>query len=174
MVTYNVHIGNAHLLDDALKEKTKRNILIEGLKLEEVDRMTALFPSFKELEEELNPIPEPNDIAVIMLLDKYNEGIKIVTRDIVYSEDIKEIYDRDSIKNWTIDYLKKHPTDIRLFDGIRATYSTIYGKNDIEYSEQKVEYSIHAYFNNAGYSTYRKTYFTLKSIDIEKYKNKNK
>ena len=165
MRTYNVHIGDVHLLNEALNDVTKRNIIIEDQKLEDLDRKTALFSSFKELEEELNQVPGLNDAAVIILLDKNNKGLKIVTSDIVYADDMILIQDKDSIKEWTLDYLKKNPSDIRWFNGIKAVYKKRYGDEDREYSEEKVISSIYAYFNNADYSVYRNTYFALKAID---------
>lgn len=168
MKTYNLHIGNVHLLNEALVEKRgKRNILIGENTLEELDRKTALFPSFKELEEELNEVQGPNDVAVIMLLDDYNNGIRIVTSDIVYTKDKKEIDNRDSIRLWTIEHLKKYPIDIKEFDGIKEVYKNIYGNKDREYSEQKIVNASRAYFNSAGYKAYRDTYFVLKSLTPE-------
>ena len=166
MRTYNLHIGDKHLLNEALNEiRGKRNILIEGETIEEVDKRTALFPSFIELEEELNEVQGPNDTAVILLLDEYNKGIKIVTSDIVYTEDLKQIKDKDSIKAWALDYLRKNPSDIVQFEGIRSAYKTKYGNEDREYSEEKVVSSVYAYFNNANHLAYRKIYFELKAID---------
>ena len=81
MRTYNLHIGDKHLLNEALNEiRGKRNILIEGETIEEVDKRTALFPSFIELEEELNEVQGPNDTAVILLLDEYNLVERIFTK----------------------------------------------------------------------------------------------
>jgi len=166
MTLYNLHVGNAHLIGEVRYDIRKRNVLIEGQSLEEVDKRTALFPSFKELEEEINQIKGPNNAAII-IIDEGNELGTGIISDIVYSEDIKEIDNRDNIRQWTIEHLKKYPIDLVNFEGIYATYKTNYGIDDREYTEEKLINTVYAYFNNAGYKKYRDVYFELIALSPE-------
>lgn len=167
MAIYNFHVGNVNLLNEALYNKKERNILIEGESLEDIDRRTALFSNFADIQEELNMFHTDKDAGVIIVDYDINDlsKSKIMRSDIVYMDDKKQLDNRDNIRLWALEYLRNNPYHIREFDGIMATFKNLFGSDDSNYTNDKVVYAVSAYFNNASYCDYRDVYFVLKYLN---------
>ena len=61
MRTYYLNVKNkndkeSYTLEESLRDKNKRKVLMMGYTIEELDKKTGLFPSFAELSEELNEV----------------------------------------------------------------------------------------------------------------------
>lgn len=165
-----------HTLEEQLRDNSKRRVIMMGETIEELDKLTAMFPSFerlnKELKEAHNSSIDACDPIIIVDPDDTDLSKSYAIFDIVYEEDKKILDDRDNIKLWLLEYLKQNPEDISRFKGIRNIYQNKYTdefKKGIV-NEDIIKRIVLGYFENEGYKKYRDIYFELKNLDRSKVK----
>lgn len=183
MRTYYLNVKNkddnpSYTLEESLRDKNKRKVLMMGYTIEELDRKTGLFPSFEELSKELNEVynstKEMYDPIIIVDEDDKDLSKSYPLYDIVYENDLKVISNPDYIKLWLEEYLIKNPEDIYRIKGIRNIFQNKYNeefkKGIVE--EKTITQIIHSFLANPSYKKYRDLYFALKVLD-EKREVKN-
>lgn len=165
-----------HTLEEQLRDNEKREVIMMGGTIEELDKLTSLFPSFEVLNEELKEAHNSNidvcDPIIIVDPDDKDLSQSYAIFDIVYEEDKKILDDRDNIKLWLLEYLRQNPEDISRFKGIRNIYQNKYTdefKKGIV-NEDIIRRIVLGYFENEGYKKYRDIYFELKKLDRSKVK----
>lgn len=166
-----------YTLEESLRDKNKRRVVMMGYTIEELDKKTGLFASFKELSEELNEVhnsdQEMNDPYIIVDEDDNDLSKSYVIYDIVYEDDKKVIDNPDYIKSWLLEYLKKNPDDIYRIKGIRNIFQNKYNEEFTKgiINERTIEQIVYGYLENPSYKKYRDIYFTLKTLDRTREKN---
>lgn len=166
-----------YTLESSLRDRRKRGTLMARETIQELDKLTALFDSFEDLNEEFKTVHGSNkdmfDPLIIVDVDEKDLSKSYAIFDIVYSADKKQLDDPDNIKLWLLEYLKKNPKDISRFKGIR----NIYGNKYVEefekgiVTEDMINRIVLSYLSNPTYKKYRDIYFTLKRLDKSKVKS---
>lgn len=176
MRTYYLNVKNkddnsSYTLEESLRDKNKRRVLMMGYTIEELDKKTGLFPSFNELSEELNEAYNSNKelIDPIIIVDEDDKDLSksYPIYDIAYEEDIKTLSNSNYIKIWLEDYLTKNPQEIYRIKGIRNIFQNKYTEEFKKgiIDERTISQIIYAYLSNPSYKKYRDIYFTLKALD---------
>lgn len=172
-VTFSGSEKEKYSIEEILRDRAKRShVLSVCSSIKELDEQSSIFTSFENMNEELNRIYEKNiklyrPFIIFDKSDDLSESKAIY--NIVYSEDYKEIENADNIKLWTIDYLKKNPSDIEEFYGLRTIYANKH-KGEI-LTGDLIKQMVNSYFEGYDYSKVRNAYFTLKRLDGKEKKN---
>ena len=85
MRTYYLNVKNKddnpiYTLEESLRDKNKRRIILMGYTIEELDKMTGTFSSFQELSKELN-ITSSDVIKFLFMNKKMMVNINSVLND---------------------------------------------------------------------------------------------
>lgn len=183
MRTYYLNVKNKddnpiYTLEESLRDKNKRRVLMMGYTIEELDKKTGMFSSFKELSDALNEAYNSNKEMYdpIIIVDEEDKDLSksYTIYDIAYENDLKILSNPDYIKAWLKEYLKQNPEDIYRIKGIRNIFQNKYNDefNKGIINERTISQIVHGYLQNPSYKKYRDIYFTLKALD-EKREVKN-
>lgn len=181
MKTYGLYVkveGSSNLrftLEESLRDDRKRNqLLMDSHLIEDLDRMTSKFTSFRDLIEAFQEVNNTNksiyEPVIIVDKDEIDRSRSYPLFDIVYTDDQEMLNNKDSIRTWLLEYLINNPNDIKEFRGIKDIYQNVREK----YKDRNINYLINItiliYFENHNYKRYREAYFKLKELDRSKVK----
>lgn len=155
-------------------DKKRGHLLMFHETMEGLDRLTSKFTSFQEINQAFKEIynSDKNMYRPIIYVDKNIEDLSksYYLTKVVYEDDFKELQNRDSIKEWLLDYLKSHPENIEHFGLLRNFYVNTKKTAPIKSVEYSLTIAVNRYLQQEGYIGYRESYFNLKEFDKTKEK----